>query len=145
VRRANFTIRVEFRVSVGPDIIKLLAIRDTSLTLLVTIHQFRFNPEQVIQAHRTCARKLWLIREKYIALISDVADRVTDSKSARIRRDELIEELYLVYENAPETDKVAYEAARKALKVNEEMTFTDKEIDAFLPASLRKQSSQNFG
>ncbi|WP_416147011.1 hypothetical protein [Pseudomonas syringae] len=39
---------------------------------------------------------------------------------------------------APQTDSKAYSSAQKALKDNEEYTFSDSEIDCFLPATLRK-------
>jgi hypothetical protein len=42
------------------------------------------------------------------------------------------------YKGSPRTFSKAYKDAQKALKVNEELTFTDKEIDAFLPFPLRK-------
>lgn len=109
-----------------------------SFTLLVSIYQFRFNPEQLIQAHRTCAKKLWFVREKYIALISDICDNAIDSTTARQKRDALAQEVYSIYENAPDTNSKAYDAARDALKANEEMTFSDREIDEFLPVSMRK-------
>jgi hypothetical protein len=109
-----------------------------SLTLLITIYQFRFNSDQVIQAHRTAAKKLWLVREKYIALITDLCANAIDSNMARQQRDALVQEVYAVYDAAPSTNSRAYKAAQKALKINEEMTFADNEIDLFLPASLHK-------
>lgn len=116
-----------------------------SLTLLTSIYQFRFDPEKVIQAHRNCAKKLWLIREKYITLISDICDGAIDQKLARSRRDDLLLRLHSIYETAPDTDDLAYAQARNALKINEEMTFTDSEIDAFLPDSLRKTQYHSNG
>lgn len=109
-----------------------------SLSLLVTIYQFRFNPDQLIQSHRAAAKKLWLIREKYIALITDLSTDAIDPTTARQRRDALIQDVYAVYDAAPSTNSRAYQAAQAALKINEEMTFSDKEIDQFLPASLHR-------
>ena len=53
------------------------------------------------------------------------------------RRDQLIEELRLIYKFAPQTDPKSYEEARRALKLKEELTFSDEEIDQFLPNELR--------
>jgi len=52
-------------------------------------------------------------------------------------RDHLIEELKLIYKFAPETDSKSYKLAREALKLNEELTFSDEEIDQFLPSELK--------
>ena len=50
----------------------------------------------------------------------------------------MVNELHGVYSEAPSTDERAYAKAREALNVDEEMTFTDAELDAFLPKELRR-------
>ena len=42
------------------------------------------------------------------------------------------------YKGSPRTFYAAYAKAQTALKQNEELTFSDAEIDAFLPVPLRK-------
>jgi hypothetical protein len=109
-----------------------------SLSLLVTIYQYRFNLEQIVQQHRTCANKLWLIREKYTNLLCDLYENAIDLNLAREKRDALMQEVSAVYDVAPGTDSKSYEQARIALKVSEELTFSDEEIDQLLPESLQK-------
>jgi hypothetical protein len=53
-------------------------------------------------------------------------------------RDRLLEELHTVYSGAPSTNSKAYSEAQKALQYSEDMTFSDAEIDAFLPKELKK-------
>jgi hypothetical protein len=50
----------------------------------------------------------------------------------------LNEQLVNTYKGAPKTINKAYSMASKALKENEEFTFSDGEIDKFLPESLRR-------
>jgi hypothetical protein len=111
-----------------------------SVATAVTIYQLSFDPDHVIQDHRKCARRLWLIREKYINLLADLTDGAIDEEEGRKRRDILLKELQEVYSDAPDTSPKAYSVARTALKIKEEMTFTDEEIDKFLPKPLRKGS-----
>jgi len=54
------------------------------------------------------------------------------------QRDELVEPLHKVYSGAPSTTFQSYKKAQEALKKLEDMTFTDAEIDAFLPKELRR-------
>ena len=54
-------------------------------------------------------------------------------------RDCLLEELHAVYSGAPSTTYQAYKNAQEALKQLEDMTFSDEEIDAFLPKELKKR------
>ncbi len=45
---------------------------------------------------------------------------------------------FIIYIGSPRTLGKAYNEASKALKSMEEMTFSDAEIDSFLPKELRK-------
>jgi len=108
-----------------------------ALSLLVTLYQFRFNPDDVGRAHRSTAVRLWHVREKYCSLIADLRSGAVSVDQIRASRDHLLDELKGIYEPAPQSDSRAYKAAQKALKVNEELSFTDAEIDELLPTSLR--------
>jgi hypothetical protein len=113
----------------------------SAFALGVAIYQLSFDPALEIEAHRRCAKQLWLIREKYINLISDIKDNVLTDEEIRKQRDALVLQLNQVYQEAPDTNFRAYRAAQKALKINQEMTFSSKEIDQFLPSNLRETSS----
>lgn len=97
-----------------------------------------FNLESSARAHAACAAQLWLIRERYRSLLSDLADGATDLEGARHRRDALMSELHAVYENAPAADRPAYQAAARSASVVDEPALSDEEIDLFLPKSLQK-------
>ena len=81
---------------------------------------------------------MWLIREKYLALLTDL--RVGEESLDKItnRRDVLLDDLHGVYSGAPSTSRQAYKKAQDALQQYEEMTFSDSEIDALLPRVLQK-------
>lgn len=92
---------------------------------------------QIAQKHKDAADKLWIVRESYLSLLTDMrADAVT-SEVARIRRDELQSTLAAVYAAAPRTSPKAYMEASRALKLREDLTFSDEEIDQFVPPKLR--------
>lgn len=93
---------------------------------------------ELAQKHKQAANDLWSIREKYLSLLVDLAMKEKSLEALQQQRDELVEQLHTVYSGAPSTTFQAYKKAREALKNLEEMTFTDTEIDAFLPIELRK-------
>jgi len=62
---------------------------------------------------------------------------VEEVRSERDRLNQLLEE---IYKGTPRTDSKAYEAAQKALKADQELFFTDSELDHMLPQRLRSQS-----
>jgi hypothetical protein len=88
-------------------------------------------------AHRACAAQLWLICEKYRALLAEVHDGLIDLPEVTKRRDDLMREVQAVYEHALPSDRAAYQIAREALGANESAP-SDPEIDRLLPASLRQ-------
>jgi hypothetical protein len=109
----------------------------SAFALGVAIYQISFSPDELIQEHRKCAKQLWLIREKYICLIADIQDNLLTNSEVKSARDKLIFELGQVYKQAPDTNSRAYEQARKALRLKEEMTFSSEEIEQLLPSKLR--------
>ena len=81
---------------------------------------------------------MWKIREQYLSLLTDMSGGSTTAEAARSRRDELLEALAAIYPTAPRTTSEAYKLASGGLKENEELTFSDEEIDKFLPGPLRR-------
>jgi len=113
-----------------------------AVSLGITVYGWSFAPEQQILHHRLCARQLWHIRERYLNLITDmVAGTLSDDEAAK-RRDSLVDQIAVIYQHAPDTTSRAYMRARAALKAAEELTFSDEEIDDFLPTSLRKKGDR---
>lgn len=88
------------------------------------------------QKHLSTANSLWLIREKYLSLLTDF--EVLSSGDIIKKRDELMLEVSKIYNGAPKTSDDAYEKAQKALKENEEQYFTREEKNMLVPERLRK-------
>lgn len=118
----------------------LTSLATSSIALVVTwislgAKTFRFADES--DAHRGIASRLWDVRESYISLIADLMSGTVTDPEGRERRDELQEAARDAYSDAPRTSSKAFARARDGLKNNEEMTFTPREIDLFLPEALR--------
>lgn len=97
-----------------------------------------YNLGETIQKHSTAALELLDIREKYLSILTDLRAGLLSAGQIISRRDEIQEELSKTYKGSPRTFSKAYSSAQKALQINEELTFSDEEIDKFLPQSLRK-------
>jgi hypothetical protein len=110
-----------------------------SIALLVlNSYSKNYDLGELAQKHKQAANGLWLIREKYLSLLVDLAMKERPIEAMQKQRDELVEQLHAVYSGAPSTTFKAYRKAQEALQRLEDMTFTDKEIDAFLPTELRR-------
>lgn len=114
----------------------------TSATLTALIAYTKdFDLGTIAAEHKTTSDQLWNIREKYLDLLTDLQTGALNAEEIRNRRDGLREDLAKVYAAARVTSPEAYAAAQKALKMNEDMTFTPDEIDMFLPVGLRKNKA----
>lgn len=98
-----------------------------------------FNLAEEAKNHQIIADKLWLIREKYISLLTDL-NRLSINDITN-ERDKLMNETHEIYINAPKTDSTSYKLALKALKSEEEQFFSEEELDKMLPDHLRKKGS----
>lgn len=93
---------------------------------------------EIAQKHRQAASDIWLIREEYLSLLTNLRAGLMSVTQIVDRRDELLKKLYTIYAGAPSTNYAAYKAAQNALQKMEDMTFSDSEIDAFLPRELKR-------
>lgn len=109
----------------------------TSL-LVLNAYTKDYDLGELAQKHRQAGADIWMIREKYLSLITDLRMGEKPIEALQKERDILLDELHAVYSGAPSTTYKAYCKAQEALKKLEDMTFSDKEIDAFLPKGLKK-------
>ena len=108
-----------------------------SLALLIlNTYTKNFNLIESAQEHKSASDLLWKIREEYVSLLTDF--EMLEAGEIMRKRDELQERTFNVYSNSPKTDAKSYSAAQKALKAEEEQTFSEEEIDDMLPNSIRR-------
>ncbi len=98
-----------------------------------------YNLGETIQKHSTAALELLDIREKYLSLLTDLKADLLNPLDLTEKRNELQDDLSKTYKGSPRTFSKAYREAQKALQLNDELTFSDEEIDKFLPNKLRKK------
>ncbi|MDA5245350.1 SLATT domain-containing protein [Agrobacterium tumefaciens] len=121
----------ELWIKLGTALVSLLG-------LFITGYMKGFDPGAAAQKHRDTAADLWIIRESYLSLLTDMASGATPLTQATERRDQLQSALAAIYKSAPHTTPKGYLKAQEALQKLEDYTFNDGEIDKFLPPNLKK-------
>lgn len=107
----------------------------SAISLAITLYTKEIKYDLLMASHRCSADDLWLLRERYISLLTDFEELpVTEIQKIR---DDLTSTASRLYKTAPATTSRAYKNAQKALKQEEEQFFTDDEIDKMLPPHLR--------
>ena len=119
-------------------IFQFIAALCSTALLALTLYTKDVNLLAIAEKHKQAALDILEIREKLLSLLVDI--RIGNKEITQLQkiRDELNEQLVNTYRGAPKTINKAYQIASKALKENEEFTFSDTEIDKFLPESLQR-------
>ena len=121
----------------GEDWAAFVGLAISAILFALNAYTKQYDPGETAQKHRRAAADLWLIREQYMSLITDIRIDRHPTEELLVRRDDLIERTHGLYVEAPSTTPKAYKKAQVALQEQEELTFSNDEIDSFLPESLR--------
>lgn len=126
-------------VILGDGIIfQFLAALFSTALLCLNLYSKDYNLLALAERHKQAALNILEIREKLLSLLVDINIGTQEIVQLQKIRDELNEQLVNTYRGAPKTINKAYQIASNALQKNEEFTFTDDEIDKFLPENLRR-------
>lgn len=136
---ALITTGLLVRVFKGEEWALLLSTILSAIQFGLTSFLREYNLGETIQKHATAALELLDVREQYLSLLTDVKAKLITPEEIIIKRQDLQESLSKTYKGSPRTFSKAYSLAQKALQKNEELTFSDEEIDNFLPKPLRKK------
>jgi SMODS and SLOG-associating 2TM effector domain family 4 len=101
------------------------------------IFQLSFDPSGRSDEHRRAAKDLLILRDRYLLLIEELSGSNTSLDRLRESLKLLCAETSLVYKYSPDSSAKAYRLASKGLKRDEELTFSNDEIDRLLPEHLR--------
>jgi hypothetical protein len=94
--------------------------------------------ESRVYSHRLFAHRLWVMCERYRSLLAEIQDGLVDDAAILHRRDALIEQVHATYEQGFSVDQPAHESTRQLAVGDEPAAMSERQIDQFLPASVRK-------
>ena len=123
----------------------------TGLTIgevIFLIVQLTFNFDKEMDLHKKTALKYMALRDSYLSLITDIMNESIDSNNIINKREKLKEEYKSICESAIQTNRKEYYEAQKRLSTKiknkgEDFTWSDEEIDRFLPEALRLTKKEN--
>lgn len=108
----------------------------STISLAVTLLVKEMNLQEKSVKHKDTADDLWIIREKYISLLTDFP--ILSEDDIQKKRDALTQATAEIYKRALPTNAWSYSTAQDALKNNEEQFFSAAELDKLMPEHLRK-------
>ena len=100
-----------------------------------------FDLSTLEKEHMKTANELWYIRQRLFTLLIEIGVGRKDYGTLMAIYQEIQLDLKKIYDNSPTTLDKAVAMAKKALKIDGDYTYTDEEIDSYLPAICRKTAS----
>lgn len=122
--------------------ISYLGILLSVVEFMFLIFHLSFKFEEKATIHKNSALKYLNLRNAYTSLITDIMNGHTPVKEIRSKRDDLLREYQILCDLAPQTGRPEYTESQKRLNKRgviegEDFTWSDEEIDRFLPKELR--------
>lgn len=134
---AATTVAAVIAASLKPTWAMILTAVLAAASICFIIWQASFDPAGKEAQHRIAAKELLWIREQFFLLIAHCSASNPNVPDLQRSLDMLTLQITAAYKFTPSTSPKAYKIAGDRLKRGE-FTFSDDEIDAFLPVALRK-------
>lgn len=116
---------------------KIIAAVLSFITLTITTYFKSFDIKGMEKQNKEYANKFLVIRNRLLHIVCDIHMKKCSVDEINENYVRIMDELNELYIEAPSTTQEAVDRASEALKVNMEYTYTDEEIDNFLPPALR--------
>lgn len=109
-------------------------------SLALYIVTLAWQPDLRLQAHRSCGTELWLIRERYYALLAELSDGLIDVEALVGRRNRLMQDVRDLYAHAVLLGPPPSPSGPGAAHADEGDRLIEEEIERLLPHVLRQQT-----
>lgn len=119
--------------------IKILSALLSFITVLTGSFSKSFDLRSMTNNHKASANKLLSKRNELNLLLMKIKLGQNDIQDLTEQYEKLVNDINLIYQEAPNTTDTAVALARKALNINKDNTFSNEEINSYLPESLRRE------
>lgn len=116
---------------------KIIAALLSFVTLSITTYFKSFDIKNMEKQCKDTANRLVVVRNDLLHIIAEIHMKSRSVDEINHDYIQIINTLNKIYVEAPSTTQKAVERASEALKTNNEYTYTEEEIDNFLPPTLR--------
>lgn len=118
--------------------IKIVSALISFVSVFVSAFFKSFDLQTMVSQHKAAANNLLSVRDELKLLLLKIRMKQGEPAELSNEYEEIVHQLDKVYADAPNTTDKAVDMARTALNITKDNTFSDTEIDGFLPAGLRK-------
>ena len=118
-------------------VLKIVTATLSFFTLCITAYFKSFDLQTLGKQNKEAANQFLVIRNELLQIIGDIHIQKESLQDIEGRYSDIIRRLNELYVSAPSTTDKAVKRATQALNIKQEYTYSEEEMDRFLPASLR--------
>lgn len=119
-------------------ILKIVTTVFSAISLFINTFYKTYNLKESRDSHKLSALEFLKLRNETICVLSDIKLKKLELDEATAKRDNILLKYYDICKKSLSTSDRAVKKASKALKIQKDNTFSDEEIDSYLPVELRK-------
>lgn len=120
--------------------IKIVSAILSFATVFIAAYFKSFDLSKLSGAHKEAANTVLGIRNDYLGLITSIKLKEKTIVDLECEFHKMMKRANDAYNSAPSTTNKAVRLAKKALQITGDNTFTDDEIDSYLPEALQKET-----
>lgn len=114
------------------------------VTVFVAAYFKSFDLNKLTKAHKEAANRLLIVRNEITCLLTSIKLKEKTVSELEDRYRELMDKANEIYMAVPTTTDQAVKMAKDALQVTEDNTFSEEEIDSYLPPALKKEGKNEL-
>lgn len=118
--------------------IKIVTAILSAISLFISTYLKSYDLKGLHQSHKETAIQLLELREDIISVICDIRTNIIGMEDLIKKRDEIKYKYLSICKNSLDAKNSAVKKASKALKVRQDNTYSNEEINSYLPVALRK-------
>ncbi|HCL4436927.1 TPA: SLATT domain-containing protein [Clostridium botulinum] len=118
--------------------LKIITAGVSAVSLYINTYFKSYDLKSLQKKHKGSAIELLEIREDLMSVLCDVAIGKYSEEELFKKRDEFLERKIEIAKNALDAGDKAVKEASNSLKIREDNTYSDNEIDSYLPILARK-------
>ena len=107
------------------------------IAFAVQVATIAYGADARAYSHRVLAHRLWLMCERYRALLTEIQDGLVDGATMLRRREVLSEQLHSVYEQGFPADQDSYESMRQLPLEDSGEPIPDARLDELVPVARK--------
>lgn len=108
------------------------------ISLFINIYYETYDLRLMIENHKSGAKELLKLRESLITLLTEIKVEMINDEDVKTKMELLYSRYFAIIEGLHDASPTAVDKASEALKKSMDNSFSDEEIDSYLPIGLRK-------